>query len=77
MSYERTCQKENLDAFKIGETYRSERDTIEPYLVGGTYKSIGSLPEKVSLILRNHIQITGAMNIPMEHQSLRVLEVLL
>ena len=42
MSYERTCQKENLDAFKIGETYRSERDTIEPYLVGSAYKGGGS-----------------------------------
>ena len=34
MSYERTCQKENLGAFKIGETYRSERDTV-PARSGG------------------------------------------
>ena len=42
MSYERTYQKENLDAFKIGETYRPEYDTIEPYLIGGAYKGGGS-----------------------------------
>lgn len=35
MSYERNYKAEDLDAFKIGETYRPERDTIEPYLIGG------------------------------------------
>ena len=39
---ERALQKEDLGAFKIGETYRPERDTIEPYLIGGTYKGGGS-----------------------------------
>ena len=42
MSYERTYQKENLDAFKIGETYQPERDTIKPYLIGCAYKDGGS-----------------------------------
>ena len=42
MSYERNYKSEDLDAFKIGETYRPERDTIEPYLIGGTYKGGGS-----------------------------------
>lgn len=42
MSYERTYQNENLDDFKIGETYRPERDIIEPYLIGGAYKGGGS-----------------------------------
>ena len=39
---ERALQKEDLGAFKIGETYRPERDTIELYLIGGTYKGGGS-----------------------------------
>lgn len=34
MSYERNYKAEDLDAFKIGETYRPECDTIEPYLIG-------------------------------------------
>lgn len=42
MSYERNYKSEDLDAFKIGETYRPERDTIEPYLIGGAYKGGGS-----------------------------------
>lgn len=42
MSYERNYRAEDLDAFKIGETYRPERDTIEPYLIGGAYKGGGS-----------------------------------
>ena len=42
MSYERNYKAEDLDAFKIGETYRPERDTIEPYLIGGAYKGGGS-----------------------------------
>ena len=42
MSYERNYKAEDLDAFKIDETYRPERDTIEPYLIGGTYKGGGS-----------------------------------
>ena len=42
MSYERNYKAEDLDAFKIGETYRPECDTIEPYLIGGTYKGGGS-----------------------------------
>ena len=42
MSYERNYKAEDLDAFKIGGTYRPERDTIEPYLIGGTYKGGGS-----------------------------------
>lgn len=42
MSYERNYKSEDLDAFKIGETYRPECDTIEPYLIGGTYKGGGS-----------------------------------
>ena len=42
MSYERNCKAKDLDAFKIGETYRPERDTIEPYLIGGAYKGGGS-----------------------------------
>ena len=37
MSYERNYKAEDLDAFKIGETYRPECDTIEPYLIGGAY----------------------------------------
>ena len=42
MSYERNYKSEDLDAFKIGETYRPECDTIEPYLIGGAYKGGGS-----------------------------------
>ena len=42
MSYERNYKAEDLDVFKIGETYRPERDTIEPYLIGGAYKGGGS-----------------------------------
>ena len=42
MSYERNYKAKDLDAFKIGETYRPERDTIEPYLIGGSYKGGGS-----------------------------------
>lgn len=42
MSYERNYKAEDLDVFKIGETYRPECDTIEPYLIGGTYKGGGS-----------------------------------
>lgn len=42
MSYERNYKAEDLDAFKIGETYRPERDTIEPYLIDGVYKGGGS-----------------------------------
>ena len=34
MSYERTPQKENLDAFKIGCASKLYCDTIEPYLIG-------------------------------------------
>ena len=41
-----------------------------------TIKSIGNLPEKVSLILKSRIRITGVMNIPMVYQSLRLSEVL-
>lgn len=42
MSYERNYKAEDLDVFKIGGTYRPERDTIEPYLIGGAYKGGGS-----------------------------------
>lgn len=42
MSYERNYKAEDLDAFKIGETYRPECDTIEPYRIDGTYKGGGS-----------------------------------
>ena len=42
MSYERNYKSEDFDAFKIGETYRPECDTIEPYLIGGAYKGGGS-----------------------------------
>ena len=41
-----------------------------------TIKSIGNLLEKVSLILKSRIRITGVMNIPMVYQSLRLSEVL-
>lgn len=34
MSYERSFQREDLDAFKIGGTTRQNYDTIEPYLIG-------------------------------------------
>ncbi len=34
MSYERTTQKEDLDAFKIGCASKLYCDTIEPYLIG-------------------------------------------
>ena len=44
MSYERNYKAEDLDAFKIGETYRPERDTIEPYLIGGTYIRAAAAP---------------------------------
>lgn len=39
---ERTCQKEDLDAFRIGEAYRPERDTIASHLIGGADKGGGS-----------------------------------
>lgn len=43
LNYECAYQKEDLDAFKIGKTYRPERDTIEPFLIGGyTPKGGGS-----------------------------------
>ena len=44
MSYERgAAAKEDLDAFKIDDTYLSNRDTIEPFLIGGyTDKGGGS-----------------------------------
>ena len=42
MSYERYYKAEDLDAFKIGGTYRPECDTIEPYRIDGTYKGGGS-----------------------------------
>lgn len=42
MSYERIYEKENLAAFKIGETYRPECDTMEPYLISDTRKGGGS-----------------------------------
>lgn len=34
MSYERSFQKENLEAFKIDGAYRKSCDTIEAYLIG-------------------------------------------
>ena len=34
MNYERSFQKEDLDAFKIGSSSSGNRDTIEPYLIG-------------------------------------------
>ena len=37
MNYERGFQKENLDDFKVGGTYYAKRDTIEPFLIGGSY----------------------------------------
>ena len=37
MNYERGLQKENLDDFKVGGTYYAKRDTIEPFLIGGSY----------------------------------------
>ena len=42
MSYERNYKAEDLDAFRIGEAYRPERDTIAPYLIGGADKGGGS-----------------------------------
>ena len=35
MSYERGFRKEDLDAFKFGGTPNLNRDTIEPFLIGG------------------------------------------
>lgn len=34
MSYERSLQKDDLEAFKIGGAYQKPCDTIEPYLIG-------------------------------------------
>ena len=34
MSYERSLQKDDLEAFKIGGTYYKPCDTIDPYLIG-------------------------------------------
>ena len=34
MSYERSFQKDDLEAFKIGGAYQKPCDTIEPYLIG-------------------------------------------
>ena len=42
MNYEHGFQKEDLDAFKISGTYCAERDTIAPFLIGGTCKGGGS-----------------------------------
>lgn len=38
----RCFPKEDLEAFKIGKTYRAEYDTIEPFLIGGGYTPKGS-----------------------------------
>ena len=43
MSYERNYKSEDLDAFKIGETYRPERDTIEPYLSAALIRAAAAL----------------------------------
>ena len=34
MNYERSFQKDDLEAFKIGGAYQKPCDTIEPYLIG-------------------------------------------
>ena len=34
MNYERGCQRENLEAFKIGGAPHHSHDTIEPFLIG-------------------------------------------
>lgn len=43
MSYIPNFNEEDLDAYKIGRTYRPEYDTIEPYMIGGSsFKGGGS-----------------------------------
>lgn len=42
MSYGRNFQNDDLEAFKIVSTNHKSCDTIEPYLIGGTWKGGGS-----------------------------------
>ena len=42
MSYERNFQKEGLDAFKVGGAPSRSCATIEPFLIGGSFKGGGS-----------------------------------
>lgn len=43
MSYIPNFNEEDLDAYKIGRTYRAEYDTIEPYMIAGSsFKGGGS-----------------------------------
>lgn len=61
MSYERSFQKEDLEAYRIGDTHSKTYDTIEPYLVndfsskgggsayGGKWKPNPNKPNEVIL----------------------------